>query len=133
MSYGYGNKGTYYDDEPWGNTRFGPETIGRASSVGTDTYDKEYINNAREKRRYEVNTYNRNNNTKEKNTKVIWHPRKEVKIKNHTRKEKQLNQKKIKEKQNAIVKNDYNKIKSLILIKYIRYFINYYELAPIYH
>lgn len=48
-----------------GNARFGPNNIGRASSVGTESYDNNYTKNARIDRKKELDTYNRKNNTNE--------------------------------------------------------------------
>jgi hypothetical protein len=41
----YGSRGTYYADDipPFKEVTFGPDTIGRASSVGTETFTEKQI------------------------------------------------------------------------------------------
>jgi hypothetical protein len=70
MSYGFGSEGTYYNDEPWGNTKFGPETIGRASSVGTPSYTPADFKRFKDDQKQELIDYNKN--TYSTNKKPKW-------------------------------------------------------------
>ena len=101
MSYGHGSYGDYWNEEPWGNTRFGEDTIGRASSVVTPSYTSADFKQFRSDKKEELLRYN---NTypadKKKNGHLIWQAEE---VKNHKRKEKQEKQEKVKEKQNVIV------------------------------
>lgn len=66
MSYGFGSTGDHWDGPSWGNTRFGTDTIGRSSSVGTPSYTSADFSKFKDDKKQELRYYNNTHPTDQK-------------------------------------------------------------------